>query len=450
VKTNASLPAGRQKSNFLSVIIGAASAVLILLGGLLAFGAVWTARAPRPGKRVLLVFRYDDYSRKDEHTGLEVRLLDAFGSRRIPCTFGVIPYVCTGDVHNPSPQMLLPLSEAKARILRKAATQGLLEVAQHGYSHQTSTSLDSRAYAEFVGLPLREQLRRLKEGRELLSRLSGQQVSAFVPPWNAYDLNTLKALERCRFVSVSAGRRGPASVDSALKFLPATCGPADLRYAVALALASPDPRPTIVVLFHAYDFREVDSVRGTLTLPEFARLLDWVPGQTAVRASTISGVVAEARGMDASHYLSTFTHQRHLNLLPYRLARKAGLALPTAFYPSSAHLRRLKWRLWIVITGFYTMVAALTTCLGCVTRRRWPFGRQVAGLLALGVGAALTLCVAMSTSPSTTLPARQITIIVALFGANLGWWIADILLRKRAAREHGMVSRETSVGSKAS
>lgn len=49
-----------------------------------------------------------------------------------------------------------------------------------------------------------------------------------------------------------------------------------------------DPQPVIVVLFHEYDFQEIDETRGRITYQEFYELLNWLSSQRDVRLLSIS------------------------------------------------------------------------------------------------------------------------------------------------------------------
>jgi peptidoglycan/xylan/chitin deacetylase (PgdA/CDA1 family) len=109
--------------------------------------------------------------------------------------------------------------------------------------------------------------------------MTGVPVATFVPPWNRYDLNTLRALEALGFSTISVSLPGPAMKTSSLNFLPSTCDLKDLRAAVRAAGRSSAAQPLIVVLFHEYDFSEVDERPGAITYPEFADFLEWLPSE---------------------------------------------------------------------------------------------------------------------------------------------------------------------------
>jgi peptidoglycan/xylan/chitin deacetylase (PgdA/CDA1 family) len=208
----------------------------------------------------------------------------------MPCTFGIIPYVAAGDLPDPHPQEVVALSEEKAGTLKRAVASGSVEPALHGYSHQTIRDCRRGGCTEFSGASYHSQMEKMSQGKRLLEDRLGTSISAFVPPWNSYDRNTLRCVEDLGFDSISADLRGVTDSRSSLKFLPATCGVPELRQAIDSARRSSDPEPVIVVLFHAYDFIEFDG-RGRFNYHDFARLLAWVASQEDVRARSISEAV---------------------------------------------------------------------------------------------------------------------------------------------------------------
>ena len=256
-------------------------------------------KQPMDTRHVNVVFRFDDYSARSS-TDLEQRIIGLFAEHKLPVTFAVIPFVCSGDIHDPSPQKLIPLPPAKAEILKTAYRQGILDVALHGYSHQTN---GQPPYTEFAYLDYASQTRKLAEGKRVLEEILDAPVTTFVPPWNKYDLHTLRALEDLGFTTLSANRKGPGRSDTGLFFLPATCGLQKLAEAVAAARASAEKQPVVVVLFHEYDFKEINARRGRLTIDEFAALLDWVASQQDIRSLSISKAVETIHDLSAERFL---------------------------------------------------------------------------------------------------------------------------------------------------
>ena len=247
------------------------------------------ALMPLPQKTIHVVFRFDDYSSVSD-IALERKILDIFSRHQAPITFAVIPFACAGDIHDPAPQKKIPLSQQKIDLIKQAHNRGILQVGLHGYSHQT---LDAGHYAEFEGMDYENQLNRIKRAKQYLEDVLDERVSTFMPPWNRYDLNTLKALEKNGFSIISADLKGIVIQESNLSFLPANCSLAGLRSAIAAARRDADASPVIVVLFHDYDFKEINSRRGRMTVAAFSTLIDWLTRQPDVQLMSVRQAVHE-------------------------------------------------------------------------------------------------------------------------------------------------------------
>lgn len=245
-------------------------------------------------KIIHVIFRYDDFS-SSSPTEMEEKIIAVFKKHDASLTISVIPFVASKNVLAPSPQPHLPLQEDKAAILRQGHYDGVVEIALHGHSHQ-STRPDRGS--EFAGLGQAAQLAKLSAARSYLERTIGVRIPVFVPPWNAYDHETLAALEELGFTALSADCRGMASRDSTLAFVPATCALHQLQDAIRIARKSHDDQPVVVVLFHVYDFLEHDARQGRLSLHGLDSLLAWLAAQDDVRI--LSMTQALERGLDLS------------------------------------------------------------------------------------------------------------------------------------------------------
>ncbi|WP_020586823.1 DUF2334 domain-containing protein [Desulfobacter curvatus] len=249
-------------------------------------------------EQVNVVFRLDDYS-ACSNTDMELRIIDAFREHEACLTLGVIPYVCASDIHDPSLQDLIPLTSMKGDILKNGVNDGILDVALHGYSHQT---ISAERWTEFSGLDYNTQVERLDKGRKLLEDMIDVPISTFVPPWNRYDLNTLRALEELGFSTLSASNKlGEITEACKLNFLPYSCNLSKLRDAVKASRTSSDPQSVIVVLFHEYDFKEINEKRGSTTYQEFYELLNWLKSQRHVRLLSISQATQAISGLRAEN-----------------------------------------------------------------------------------------------------------------------------------------------------
>jgi peptidoglycan/xylan/chitin deacetylase (PgdA/CDA1 family) len=249
---------------------------------------------------ISVVFRYDDYSARSS-TEIELRILDTLRLHEASVTFSVIPFLCAGDVHDPSPQSTVALPAEKQNILKQAVSAGILDVALHGYSHQTARTGDM---AEFAGLPGHVQAEKLAAGKKYVEELTGVPVTTFVPPWNRYDLDTLRALETQGFSTLSAGKEGLAAPDCPLSFVPATCGLLDLPKAIDAARDVPQRDPLIVALFHDYDFREVNGERGIITSQGFADLVGRVARAKRVTLVSIAAATRRVKDLQSGRLLA--------------------------------------------------------------------------------------------------------------------------------------------------
>ncbi|MBF0478848.1 MAG: VCBS repeat-containing protein [Candidatus Omnitrophica bacterium] len=246
--------------------------------------------------RVKIIFRLDDPSSLSDTT-FEKNIISIFKSHNIPITFGVIPYRTKGDFHNPAQQDLVPLTQEKANIFKEAVKAGTLEIAQHGYSHQT-THVPGTAkgdyWTEFNGADYNTQLLKLKTGRELLQKMTGLEINTFIPPWNTYDLTTVSALKKLGYSTISAGPGGVEDNRSGLLFLQAQCGLAgnEMETLVdkTLTTATTQKPSIIVVLFHQYDFTEVSPQGGTINYAGLGARLTKLAARKDIEFTTFSTI----------------------------------------------------------------------------------------------------------------------------------------------------------------
>jgi hypothetical protein len=307
------------------------------------------AETDTASKQIRVVFRCDDASATSD-AGMEARLIEAFRDHHMCCLWSVIPF---------------PLPTGKAELFGDAARAGVLEIALHGYAHKMN------GISEFAGLSYEDQLQKIQKGKESLEtglRLS-IPVSVFVPPWNSYDDNTLRALEATHFHCLSASVLGGANSSTALAFLPCTCPIAAIRDAVIAARAALDPNPVIVALFHASDFREISGERGVLTFDQFIDTLQWLARQQDVRVVPTSGVP------DASseRYLANHRIQMGQRWLPRRLQAHMPYSL---VFLSKEGARNIRHTGRLRLVGFYgafmSAVGAAAFAAAVIVFAKWP------------------------------------------------------------------------------
>jgi len=245
------------------------------------------------GRLLLIAFRYDDPS-VISPMHLESRIIQIFAEARARHTFAVIPAIPTGPPHVNSPsQSASSLPFPKRRMLRLAVRTKKLEVAQHGFTHQTLRKGLRGDHSEFAGLPFGEQCDLIRQGRNRLQRSVGAPITTFVPPWNSYDENTTRALEELEFSVLSASIDGPWR-DSQVDRAPGNCSLGAVRSAVELFRRSDLHFGALVVVYHPYDFTESGDWRGWFTLDRFGELVSWCAAQPDIRMLSLSDL-AHAR-----------------------------------------------------------------------------------------------------------------------------------------------------------
>lgn len=249
-------------------------------------------------KMVTVFFRFDDYSEASP-VAVEAGLVEALRNNGVCATFAVIPAVTEGSYHVSGCRGELPLGMAKIKFLQEAIRDGAVDVALHGWNHRTVSK--STPHSEFVGVPVQDQIQRIKKGQQAFRDKAHIEASVFVPPWNAYDAATLVALEQVGFACMSANRYGP-SLEGSVRFAPITTDLAELRSAIAAAVKSQDKDPIVGVLLHPYDFEESGDPRAIATCQSFDEELQWLKQQACVQIVSVSQLARENQSLDAARF----------------------------------------------------------------------------------------------------------------------------------------------------
>lgn len=388
--------------------------LLIILPIVLALCGCGSAK---PADQTILVFfRYDDYSALSD-TATDLAVIDAFREYKASFTIAAIPAVFVSEGDTGETKAEVWLTPDKIDILKQASSEGIAEVAQHGYSHEKLTE-----NSEFAGVSFEAQYERIAKGKAYLEAALGTAVTTFVPPENTYDENTVRALDQLCFTLISADRKGAALKDVKLGYLPYTVTLPDVRQAVLEARASGYQNPVIVVMFHPFN---IEGAQG-VGIDEFKALVTWLAGQEDVRMLSLSQAPAliddlsAARLQNSLGYVSPWSdlYQSTLNVSdPSKLIYWEQL---------------ITFRSTLVLIGYYLLRLVVGILagfgVGWLARKVMPTHYRtleiVASLLLLGI---LIYIFKDFEVYKTGLILTMLSV-----GAVIGIWSAPALFRKRA------------------
>ena len=186
------------------------------------------------GKTIYCLLRNDDPCALSD-PARERKILEIFEKHGVPQVWAVIPRT-TEDPQNSSLNKYHWLEEntEMVSLIREYQVKGLVEVAQHGLTHQADTFSEEWAtasakkkhkdlamfprirglhgFSEFKALSADEKRSKVISGKEYLEKLLNTRIEAFVFPWNSFDRESLKAVEETGITKVLAGRKGFCNV----------------------------------------------------------------------------------------------------------------------------------------------------------------------------------------------------------------------------------------------
>lgn len=224
-------------------------------------------------------------------------MYEILSARGIPLLIGVIPFHYGRTI-----------PKSHCEFLRTAVKDPLVEIALHGYRHKKAGSMTG----EFAGLPAQEQREKIKTGKARVEEIAETPVTIFVPPWNAYDRNTVRSLEDEGFNILSAAGWGKA-YDSALAFIPGTCRPNQTWTAVRQARKLVQHNPVIVTVLHMFDFSECGHEFAVLSFDEFETVCEHLEGAADLLPTTFQDMASSPTEFD-NHRLDANRRFRRIRL----------------------------------------------------------------------------------------------------------------------------------------
>lgn len=365
---------------------------------------------------ITLIFRYDDFSARS-NTAVESEMFSLFSKYGVPCVVGAIPLVCAGDERDTGVQQYLELPIEKESILREGIAAQLVEVALHGYHHQNLNPNEGGRLREFSGLSTKEQVRRLQDGLTRLEQSGLGPITTFIPPFNAYDSMTVKAVETTGIKCLSAAMFDDVPDSTDLCFMPHTCSILQVKEALDRARVM-DEHSIVMPLLHPFDFRESGDPQGRYTFPEFEELLSWIAVQSDVRLATCAAVVADG-GCDTGRFVAQREYLRW-SLKSWGLPSWSR-RFPRTQYLTAAKARGL--RRWMVAeaVGCYisTGVASAFVAYALLAVLPVPVAVVRWGMMCAVFAAALALYVRRN-----PVYFRGAICLVVLLGLTAGAWVA--------------------------
>lgn len=298
--------------------------------------------------RVLL--RYDDYTR-DSPAVMEQHWLTGLESLGAPVLVGVLPFpgqpypASTADAS----QLPFDLGPEKQAQLATMQARGSVEIALHGFNHQSNFTVDGRP-SEFAGLGLERQRQLMVLGRAALERAFPAPVRVFIPPYNTFDAITVRAAKEAGLTVLSAGVTTAEGADS-LALVPGTAYPQQMRGVIERALRHDYGPVLLVVVMHPYDFTEsgetMPAFRGHRRQMKVDALLEdvrWASSHPGVKFVSLSGELADGADLSPARVAANVVLRKTIDavnrLLPPALAQPPvdGMLL------STKAARTLRWK----------------------------------------------------------------------------------------------------------
>jgi predicted deacetylase len=201
-------------------------------------------------RRIFVVFRNDDPSAAMDlqHERDIFGLFEEFGA---PQTIAVVPKIALKwKERNSTGETSLLENPAAVDFLKSYVQRTASEICLHGYTHRINRfSIPTRKeFTEFKYLPETEQKEMIRAGIAILEQCFGARPVTFVPPWNRWDQNTLKACASNGLRIISAGAYVTQTED--LLSIGANTDFSDFSRAYQAARNAAGP-VFLVVLFHS-------------------------------------------------------------------------------------------------------------------------------------------------------------------------------------------------------
>lgn len=225
-----------------------------------------------------IIFRYDDFSGASPASfETDRNVFELFLSLGIPLVVGLTANMSAAPRDAANTKFFRIEDDAKRVELLKRGLDAGWQLAVHGYTHQRTAHLDG---TEFSGLSIDAQERKIREACSVIDRLyPNARPTVFIPPWNNFDRQTLRCVQKVGFKTVCAGNLLPWSWPSTVNFVPSIFSAADLvqwlkRYGLAELARMVGDAP-VVITFHPYEINDPTSV-GYIGVEKLREILEFL------------------------------------------------------------------------------------------------------------------------------------------------------------------------------
>lgn len=203
-----------------------------------------------------VVFRYDDPTLQPDSITQE--MLVFFKEKNVPITIALVPCDANEAYITPTDSNWLHLLQGDN-----------VEIALHGLTHQVVNNA-----GEFGELTLEENYRRINKGKKHIEKYF-KPVETFIPPFNAYNSETLKALDSLNFKTISSDLFLSHTLTSKeINYLPETLGllmsKMGMFEAAHYAITNNEKlNSTCVIMFHRYDIDTTEKFNKMKSVVEY-------------------------------------------------------------------------------------------------------------------------------------------------------------------------------------
>lgn len=308
---------------------------------------------------VYIAFRIDDMG--IDNFNFYRKIIPIFNKYHIKLTIATVPKgfndQITGGMVTPD----------DISFLKYYIDKGIVEIAQHGYSHNSNYSSRS-IVSEFYGMNLERQRFDILNGKCILENIFATKISTFVPPWNSYDNNTVNIIVASGFTCLSAARFGTTANNSdGISYIPYTITYDRLQNALDdvnedIENGNIVNGDIIVVMLHSYDFTfDNNGNLKDVDLHKLVYLLSKVISNHSLESRTIFGLSQ----LDINFSNKRFERSIYLkNLFTKYLLWPSGNVLITYYYKELNFFER---NLFFLLAFFFYSVLVLFGFIGGLT-----------------------------------------------------------------------------------